>query len=57
MAYDAKCYELAEAFLSDAPKLNTPAAVDRLAQCIQDQIESELEYMTWQQEEKEAARG
>lgn len=45
MSYDAKCYELAEAFLAE--ELADEADIDALAQAIQDTIEhwiaSELE--------------
>lgn len=40
MAYDVKCHELAEAFLSDEPSINTKENVSELAQLIQDAIEN-----------------
>lgn len=39
MAYDSKCYDLAEAFLEDEPHLNTEGRRDELAQLIQTTIE------------------
>ena len=39
MAYDTKCYDLAEAFLEDEPHLNTDKRRDMLAQIIQTSIE------------------
>jgi len=41
MAYDEKCYELAEAFLSDTDtsRFNSEANCDKLAQAIQTAIE------------------
>lgn len=39
MAYDNKCWDLAEAFLQDEPHLNTEARCDMLAQIIQTAIE------------------
>lgn len=39
MAYDVKCYELAEAFLEDEPHLNTKGRRSDLAQIIQTAIE------------------
>lgn len=45
MAYDTKCFDLAEAFLEDHPDLNTQANRDTLAQLIQTTIEDEIAYM------------
>ena len=45
MAYDEKCYELANVFLSDEPKLFTSANIEQLAQSIQDVIDATLEEM------------
>ena len=42
MAYDSKCYDLAEAFLEDSPHLNTEVNRKTLAQEIQSAIESEI---------------
>lgn len=42
MSYDAKCSDLAMAFLSDEPLIFTPTHVDRLAQHIQDTIDQYL---------------
>ena len=39
MAYDAKCYELAETFLEDESHINTEKRRDELAQIIQSAIE------------------
>lgn len=39
MAYDLKCYDLAEDFLGDEPHLNTEKRRDELAQIIQTAIE------------------
>lgn len=39
MAYDQKCYDLAEAFLEDMPHLNTEGRRDALAKEIQETIE------------------
>ena len=43
MSYDAKCYDLAEAFLAEETELNTEFCRNELAQQIQDVIESYLE--------------
>lgn len=40
MAYDTKCWDLAAAFLSDTPHLETPDRIEGLAQHIQTEIES-----------------
>lgn len=42
MAFDTKCYDLAEAFLEDSPHLNTEKRRDELAQVIQTTIEDYL---------------
>jgi hypothetical protein len=39
MSYDKKCYELAAAFLSEEPGLNSENNRSELAQIIQDDIE------------------
>jgi len=39
MTYDEKCHELALAFLSDYPHINTDSMADKLAQEIQERIE------------------
>lgn len=39
MAYDSKCYDLAEAFLEDSPHLNGDRRRGELAQLIQSTIE------------------
>lgn len=44
MSYDPKCYELAAAFLADWPEKNTEENRDKLAQHIQTEIESEIEF-------------
>lgn len=43
MAYDTRCYDLAEIFLEDEPHLNTEKRRDALAQWIQHAIESFIE--------------
>lgn len=43
--FDSGCYELAAAFLSDEPALNTEAARSTLARAIQDCIEDEIDFM------------
>lgn len=48
--FDPKCYELAEHFLADEPKLNTEAARTTLAAEIQYCIECEIEFMRRQME-------
>lgn len=40
MAFDSKCFDLAEAFLQDTPHIWTESRVSKLAQEIQDTIES-----------------
>lgn len=45
MAYDTKCFDLAEAFLEDSPHLNTEARRHTLAQLIQTTIEDEIAHM------------
>ena len=45
MTFDPKCYELAAAFLSDEPELDTEAARTTLAAEIQYCIESEISFM------------
>lgn len=45
MSYDSKCYELASAFLQDWPTKNTEENRDKLAQHIQTEIESEIEFV------------
>ena len=42
MGYDQKCYDLADAFLSDEGAINTTENTERLAQLIQDVIEDEI---------------
>lgn len=45
MSYDVKCFELAETFIDDEPKLvKTPAMVAELAQIIQDAIEDYINH-------------
>jgi hypothetical protein len=41
--YDTKCYELAEAFLSDEPEIDTEKNRDLLAKDIQQAIEDFIE--------------
>lgn len=43
--FDPKCYDLAAAFLSDEPSLNSEAARSTLADAIQQAIEDEIEFM------------
>jgi hypothetical protein len=43
--FDAKSYDLAAAFLSDEPELNTEAAKLTLACVIQQAVEDEIEFM------------
>jgi hypothetical protein len=43
--FDAKSYDLAAAFLSDEPALNTEAARLTLACVIQQAVEDEIEFM------------
>lgn len=42
MGYDTKCYDLADAFLSDEGEINTAENTERLAQLIHDTIEEEI---------------
>lgn len=51
--YDQKCFDLAEAFLSDEPQLNTEAARVTLAIEIQQCIENEIEFMRSMMEKAE----
>jgi hypothetical protein len=44
MAFDTKCHDLATAFLSDEPKLDTPQNRNFLAQVIQTAIEDWINY-------------
>ena len=44
MAYDTRCYDLAEAFLEDWPHLDTTKRRDALAQVIQTTIEDWINY-------------
>lgn len=44
MSYDVKCYDLAEAFLTDEPNLNTKVRRNELAQLIQTTIEDFISY-------------
>jgi hypothetical protein len=43
MSHDVKCYELAEAFLSEEPSINSPANCSKLADQIQGVIEDFIE--------------
>ena len=45
MSYDSRCYDLAALFLSDCPEKNTEENRDKLAQHIQNEIESEIEFI------------
>lgn len=45
MAYDSKCYDLAEHFLADEPSLNNVTARRSLAQFIQTAVEGEIAWM------------
>lgn len=45
MTFDQKCFDLAAAFLSDHPSINTEAAKTTLASAIQSCIEDEIEFM------------
>lgn len=45
MSYDPRCYDLAVLFLSDSPEKDTEANRDKLAQHIQTEIESEIEFI------------
>lgn len=45
MSYDSRCYDLAEAFLSDSPEKDTEANRAALAQHIQDEIEGWIEFI------------
>lgn len=42
--YDTKCYDLASAFLSDVPDINTENNRDKLAAHVQQQIEDWIQY-------------
>ena len=44
MSYDQKCFDLAEAFLSDEPHLATAKRTNELAQIIQSAIEDFITY-------------
>ena len=44
MSYDQKCYDLAELFLSDSPKINNARRRDELAQDIQNTIEAYIDF-------------
>jgi len=44
MAYDNRCYDLAETFLEDEPHLNNESRRAELAQCIQDAIENFIRF-------------
>ncbi len=44
MTYDPKCWDVADAFLADEPRLATPEHTDKLAQRLQDTIEGYIEY-------------
>lgn len=54
MAYDTKCYDLAEAFLEDEPHLNTEWRRDMLAQVIQTAIQ---DFITCEQDNYEPPDG
>lgn len=43
--YDSRCHELAKAFLSDEPDLNTDDMAHALALVIQEAIEDEIDFM------------
>lgn len=45
MAFDPKCYDLAEAFLVDEPAIASEENKKKLAQAIQTVIEEEIEYL------------
>lgn len=42
--YDSKCYDLASAFLSDTPDINTESSRDKLSAHIQQTIEDWIQY-------------
>lgn len=50
LMYDPKCLDLAKAFLSDHPALDTPKLHKQLAQIIQDTIEEEIGVMEDEQQ-------
>jgi len=50
MSYDAKCFDLAEIFLSDNPEIDTGNRKQELAQHIQDEIDSWIS--TWIDQKK-----
>jgi hypothetical protein len=52
MAYDTKCFDLAEAFLEDEPTLQTENKKKALAQTIQTAIE---EWIIWERDHAAAA--
>jgi hypothetical protein len=45
VSYAPECYDLAALFLSDWPEKNTEENRDKLAQHIQTEIESEIEFI------------
>lgn len=45
MGYDSRCYDLASVFLAEYPEKNTEENRDKLAQHIQTEIESEIEFI------------
>ena len=53
MGYDSKCYDLAEAFLADAPTINSIATRHQLAQHIQTTIEDWISYEEGEQSRRE----
>ena len=52
MAYDTKCYDLAQAFLEDEPMLNIETKRAALAQTIQTEIENWIEWERDHQKQK-----
>ena len=56
MTYDPACYDLAESFLSDEPKLNTQQNRKELASAIQDRVESWIATALFDRSEKEPAK-
>lgn len=50
MSYDPKCWDLAEAFFADCPKLRRFSRVNHLAQMIQDVIEQEISRIAEEEE-------
>ena len=50
MAYDTKCYDLAKAFLSDEPALNSEDKRKSLAQHIQTEIENWIGWEGWNEQ-------